>query len=94
MALLSYDEARTWVVGRCDPLPVVDLPLVEALCCVLAEPVTSLEAVPPFANTAMDGYAVRSADTSGAPLDLTVIGTIPAGAEPNVTVHPAPRCGS
>ncbi len=88
MALLSSDEARNWVVGHCGPRPVVDLPLADALGCVLAEPVTSLEAVPPFANTAMDGYAVRSADTAAAPVDLAVIGTIPAGAEPNITVRP------
>ena len=86
MALLSAEEARSWVVEHCDPRPVVDLPLAEALGCVLAEPVTSSETVPPFANTAMDGYAVRSTDTTAAPLDLTVIGTIPAGAEPNITV--------
>ena len=87
MALLSSDEARSWVVQHCVPREVVDLPLADALGCVLAESVTSTEAVPPFANTAMDGYAVRSADTTAAPLDLTVIGTIPAGAEPNVTVR-------
>lgn len=86
MALLSADEARSWVVEHCLPAPVVDVPLSDALGCVLAESVTSTEAVPPFANTAMDGYAVRSADTTAAPLDLRVIGTIPAGAEPNITV--------
>lgn len=87
MALLSADEARAWVVGNCTPRPIVDVPLADALGCVLAEPVVSTEAVPPFANTAMDGYAVQAADTIGAPIDLEVIGTIPAGAEPNVTVR-------
>ena len=92
MALLSPDEAREWVVSNCAPHPVVDLPLADALGCVLAEPVVSTEAVPPFANTAMDGYAVQAADTTAAnasgPVELQVIGTIPAGAEPNVTVRP------
>ncbi len=88
MALLSPDEARAWVVSNCAPQPVVDVPLSDALGCVLAEPVVSSEAVPPFANTAMDGYAVRAADTVSVPIDLEVIGTIPAGAEPNVTVRP------
>ena len=88
MALLSADEARAYVVSNCAPQPVVDVPLSDALGCVLAEPVVSSEAVPPFANTAMDGYAVRAVDTVSAPIDLEVIGTIAAGAEPNVTVRP------
>ena len=88
MTLLSPDEARAWVVSHCAPHPVVDVPLSDALGCVLAEPVVSSEAVPPFANTAMDGYAVRAVDTVSAPIDLEVIGTIAAGAEPNVTVRP------
>jgi molybdenum cofactor synthesis domain-containing protein len=56
---------------------------VAAVGCVLAESVTSPEAVPPFANTAMDGYAVRAADTAGAPLELPVVAEVAAG-------HPAP----
>lgn len=88
MSLLSADEAREWVVSNCEPLPVIDLLLSDALGCVLAEPVVSTEAVPPFANTAMDGYALQAADTTRVPIDLEVIGTIPAGAEPNVTVRP------
>ena len=37
------------------------------------------EQVPPFANTAMDGYAVRAADVAGAPCRLRVVGTVAAG---------------
>ena len=48
------------------------------------------EPVPPFANTAMDGYAVRAADTAGAPTDapvrLRVVGELPAGHAPTVAV--------
>ncbi|HZQ28719.1 MAG TPA: gephyrin-like molybdotransferase Glp, partial [Acidimicrobiales bacterium] len=39
--------------------------------------------VPPFANTAMDGFAVHAADTPGT---LTIVGTLPAGAEPTLAV--------
>ena len=39
---------------RLDPVPV---PLADALGLVLAEPIVATEPVPPFANTAMDGYA-------------------------------------
>jgi molybdopterin molybdotransferase len=92
MALLSIDEARDWVVSHCPPRPVVDVALRDALGCVLAESVRSTEPVPPFANTAMDGYAVRAADTVGAsaqnPVRLRVVGTIAAGAEPLATVGP------
>ena len=56
--------------------------------CVLAETVTSPEDVPPFANTAMDGYAVRAADLGGAssdsPVELPVVAEVAAG-------HPADR---
>jgi molybdopterin molybdotransferase len=56
--------------------------------CVLAETVTSPEDVPPFANTAMDGYAVRAADLRGAsldsPVELPVVAEVAAG-------HPADR---
>jgi molybdenum cofactor synthesis domain-containing protein len=44
------------------------------------------EAVPPFANSAMDGYAVQAADTSGAPVQLEVVGSLAAGAAPTVAV--------
>ena len=57
------------------------------------------EAVPPFANTAMDGYAVRAADTAGAtpdhPVKLQVIGTLAAGrGRRTVRSGRARRCGS
>ena len=56
------------------------------------------EAVPPFANTAMDGYAVRAADTAGAaegaPVRLRVVGELPAGHAPTVAVGRARRSAS
>ena len=59
---------------------------------VTAETVTASVSLPPWANSAMDGYAVRSADTAGAtedaPVELRVIGDIAAGAAPDVTVVP------
>jgi molybdenum cofactor synthesis domain-containing protein len=71
------------------PLPTV---LAAADGLVLAEPVVANEPVPPFANTAMDGYAVRAADTAGAtedgPVRLAVVGDLPAGHAPSVPVRP------
>jgi molybdenum cofactor synthesis domain-containing protein len=44
--------------------------------------------VPPFDNTAVDGYAVRAADTAGAPVELQAIGVLAAGAAPDTEVGP------
>ena len=59
-----------------------------ALGLVLAEPVLATEAVPPFANTAMDGFAVRAVDTVGAPVRMAVVGTLAAGDAPDRPVGP------
>ena len=40
------------------------------------------EDIPPFANTAVDGYAVRAGDLAAAPVELDVIGEVAAGAPP------------
>jgi len=76
-------------VTRAEPRPT---PLRDALGLVLATPVEAAEAVPPFANSAMDGYAVRAADTTGAsadrPVHLTVVGELPAGRAPTLPVEP------
>lgn len=69
-------------VGRLHPRAI---PLDDALGCVTSVPLTASEMVPPFANTAMDGFAVRAGDTAGAdvePARLAVVGTLPAGADP------------
>jgi molybdenum cofactor synthesis domain-containing protein len=49
--------------------------------------VVSAETVPPFDNTAMDGFAVRSADTVGAPRRLKIVGELAAGAAPSTAVE-------
>jgi molybdopterin molybdotransferase len=77
--VISRDEARAFVLGGCEPGPTVVLPLDEALGLVTAAGAVAGEAVPPFANTAMDGFAVRSADTADAPVTLRVAGTVRAG---------------
>jgi molybdenum cofactor synthesis domain-containing protein len=67
-------------VGRLHPRAI---PLDDALGCVTSVPLTAEAAVPPFANTAMDGFAVRAADTAGAPgVRLRIVGTLPAGHDP------------
>jgi molybdenum cofactor synthesis domain-containing protein len=68
------------------PLAPVEVAAADALGLVLAVDLVAGEAVPPFANTAMDGYAVRAADTVGAPVTLRVVGELPAGRAPTVAV--------
>jgi molybdopterin molybdotransferase len=67
--------------------PALRVPLDDALGSILAEPVTSPLDIPPWTNSAMDGYAARAEDVRGASADhprlLEVIETIPAGAFPS-----------
>ena len=86
MALIPLEEAQAFVLGRVRTLDPQSVPNANADGLVLAEPVRTDEDVPPFANTAMDGYAVRAADTDGAsadaPVRLPVVAEVAAG-------HPA-----
>lgn len=75
------------MLGRVSQLEVVELEIDETLGRVLAVDVVSTEVVPAFANSAMDGFAVRSVDTSpGA--ELAVITTIAAGSTSDMVVGP------
>jgi molybdopterin molybdotransferase len=88
--VIPLDEARARVLDACPPGAPVPVALGDALGLVLAEDVTSTEAVPPFASSAMDGYAVHAADLVGAreslPVKLRVIGTLAAGSAPTTPV--------
>jgi molybdopterin molybdotransferase len=85
-------EALAYILSHFAPLPPEPTPLAEADGRVLAEDVTSDIDIPPFANSAMDGYAVRAADTQGAtraaPRPLHVIGNVAAGYVAGATVGP------
>ena len=80
---VPFERARAWVLEALRPLPARQVPLHEALGCVLAEDVTAAEDLPPFANSAMDGFALRSADVAGAaegdPVPLRLAGEVFAG---------------
>ncbi len=75
----TVENHRAAVADLFHPTPVDSLPLAQARGLVLAEDVSSLTALPPFHNSAMDGYAVRSADVSSVPITLPVADDIPAG---------------
>ena len=81
--MISLDDAVAEVTAACKALAPRSLPVSEVVGHVLAEAVTAEDPVPPFANSAMDGYAVRAADIASAtyerPARLKVIGTVAAG---------------
>ena len=82
--LWSVDEHLADVLAAVRPLPPVELPLLDARGCRLAEDVVARGDLPSFDNSSMDGYAVRTADTVGAteryPSVLAVVGDVAAGA--------------
>lgn len=87
--LLPLADAQAHVLARVAALPAVSAPVASALGLVLAMDVVAEEAVPPFANSAMDGYAVVAASTLGAtddtPVLLPVVAEVAAG---HVAPHP------
>jgi molybdopterin molybdotransferase len=82
--LMELAEAQARILACVQPLPVEEIPLGEAAGRVLAEPVFAGLDLPPFDNSAMDGYALRSAEVSHAaperPAVLKIQGTAAAGA--------------
>ena len=75
-----------------EPLPALDVPLLDAQGCILAEDVASPSDVPRFDQAAVDGYAVRVSDLAGAtehaPVLLPVVGDVAVGRAPVVSVQP------
>jgi molybdopterin molybdotransferase len=89
--VIPHSEARQYVLDRCSVLPAAVLPLAEAIGRVVVSAVVAGEDVPPFANSAVDGYAVRAADLAGAadrPVELVVVAEVAAGASPDAVVGP------
>ena len=91
--MISFEQARQVVLDSVCPLESVRTPILEALGLVAAEEVTAAERIPPFDNSAMDGYAVRAEDTNGAskqnPVELEVLMDLPAGSHTEQSVGPA-----
>ena len=90
--LISVDEAFRLYSKHISPLPAEEVELERALYRVLAEDALSAVDLPPFPQSAMDGYALRSQDTQSAtperPVKLRLVGEVPAGALPEI-----PRIG-
>lgn len=89
---VTVRQARDAIVGSVRPLAPEECPLLHALGYVLAEDVVSPVDLPPWDNSAMDGFAVRAEDIRGAtaehPRELRVVEDLPAGAFASRAVEP------
>ena len=83
--MISVEAAREVILASCPVLAPRQLPLLDALGCVTSGVAVAGHDVPSFANSAMDGFAVRAADTPGT---LEVVATTAAGAAPAAGVGP------
>jgi molybdenum cofactor synthesis domain-containing protein len=88
--VIPLEDAQQRILGTVAPLAPRVVPLAGARGLVLARDVVASEMVPPFANTAMDGFAVRAVDTTGAseqsPVTLRIVGEVAAGHAPTAAV--------
>jgi molybdopterin molybdotransferase len=76
VSLLTLDEAQARILEAARPLPAEPVPISEAPGRVAAEDVRARVDLPPFASSAMDGFAVRAADL---PAELAIAGESAAG---------------
>jgi molybdopterin molybdotransferase len=79
VALLSVADALARVLEHASPLPAEEVPLAEAAGRVLSVPLKARRTQPPADVSAMDGYAVRSADVAKTPARLKIVGEVAAG---------------
>ena len=90
--MIPLEEAQNHILATVPRLPAATVTLADALGLVTVEDLAATEPIPPFANTGVDGYAVRAGDTAGAgpdsPVRLRVVDELPAGKAPTVPVGP------
>ena len=86
--MTPLDDVRTLVLSHCSRRVPVTVSRINAAGLVLAQDVVASEPVPPFANTAVDGYALRAEDTASGSVELRVIGEVAAGAVAQGAVTP------
>jgi molybdopterin molybdotransferase len=90
--VISVEEALAEILSHVRPLPRERVSILDALGRVLVEEITSEINIPPFDNSAMDGYAVRAEDVAearpGSPVSLAVIGSVAAGSVAGEDLNP------
>lgn len=85
---ISVEKARSICLDSVSLQPATGIAFDEALDLTLAEAIRSHDDIPPFANSAMDGYAVRTEDFSEIPARIRVMGEVPAGSSAAWVVAP------
>jgi len=78
--VISVEEALSRLLALVEALPPEQISLADGLGRVLAEAVSARRTQPPFAVSAMDGYAVRADDLGRIPVELRIVAEVPAGA--------------
>ncbi|MCE6994137.1 molybdopterin molybdotransferase MoeA [Saccharothrix sp. S26] len=86
--LTRVADHKARVAGLVGLMPVVELPVADCPGLVLADDVVAGVPLPPFDNSAMDGYAVRAADVASPPVRLPVVEDIPAGRAASAPLEP------
>ncbi|HEX3840372.1 MAG TPA: gephyrin-like molybdotransferase Glp [Acidimicrobiales bacterium] len=86
--MITLDEARRYVLSGCRPLPPQALAIDDAIGCVLAEYIVATEPVPPFDNSAVDGFAYLASAVEGFPVSLMVADVVMAGGHRDRRVEP------
>ncbi|MEP6895177.1 MAG: gephyrin-like molybdotransferase Glp [Chloroflexota bacterium] len=90
MTLLSVEQARARILSQFQPVASEAILLTESDNRILAVDIVAADDLPPFDNSSMDGFAIRSVDSSNAapasPLTLSVVADIPAGSAPKVSL--------
>jgi molybdopterin molybdotransferase len=87
--VIQFDQLQQQVLGVVQTNPPENLVLGDCIGAVLAEPILATVDLPPFDNSAMDGYAVRAADIANLPATLRVVGVSSAGHPADCTVGTA-----
>lgn len=86
--LISVREAQQRILAKLKPIEIETVPLTDCLNRVLGEDIRSPLDLPPFPNSSMDGFAVRTDDIKNArpesPVDLEIVANIPAGTVPQI----------
>ena len=80
--MISVEEALARILSEISPLSVMQMPLPNSSGLVLAQDIVAQEDIPPFANSAMDGFALLSRDSQpkdGQPPRLRISGGVAAG---------------
>ena len=78
--MISVEEALLRLLAPLEKLPLEQISIVDAVGRVLAEDLAARRTQPPFAVSAMDGYAVRAEDLAAVPVELRIVAEVPAGA--------------